>query len=763
MCSVKRNKMNNFVMDPLIDVGTRARYLRVGLSYGMIWLITWYSARLLGQIGGASLWFLPGGLRFAAIFLLGWPGVLLELVTVWVVSAVDFLGSGKTFPLWWSAQMAWLNFQWLAPVAGYALVLLPLRAWLQTSWNFKRPLHSTLFLAAALAAAALAALGGSFGLLRVGAINAAQVTPVWAAWLVGDYVGIVTLAPLLLVQVGPRLIRFLRSRPVQSSGHVWEGGAGFVLPTVVISVVSLLVVYTAPKALGLVADMPFFLLLLLLPLVGLALRFGLPSALLAVVLLDSGLVVLIAFAGQSVDALRYQLVMIAIALVGLWLGGAVEARVRVVQRYRDFAYVSNDLLWETDASGRVTAVTGRLAKHMERPIGRHWREVFANGDTAQLAALERNWQRQRPFRHLDIAVQMSDHPQRWFQINGQPLWNNVGELVGYRGTVQDVSKARRARTLLRSFNLQLQDQVTLRMRELQASQRHLQVVLAAAPVGVIELDAQGRCCFINDLASALTGCSANAVQDCSLLDFVHPDDQRQVEEVWRAHWLDEGVQQLQFRLARTKRWCALSWIHLNQADAASRGSVLVLTDATAQRQHEAALWSLAHHDTLTNLPNRSLFKDRCAQALNLAKRNQTGAAVLWVDLDGFKAVNDMLGHAAGDQLLVQVAQRLTSRARDTDTVARMGGDEFALVMSGIGDVMQADKLAAEIVASLAQPFDLKEGRGQVTASVGVALYPQDAQTVDDLIRCADLAMYSAKRGGKNKEQSWASSGLAPLD
>lgn len=754
--------MNNFVMDPLSDAGTRARYFRVGLAYGMIWLITWYSARLLGQLGGASLWFLPGGLRFAVIFLLGWPGVLLELVTVWAVSAADFLASGKTFPLLWSAQMAWLNFQWLAPVAGYALVLLPLRAWLQTSWNFKRPLHSTLFLASALVAAALAALGGSFGLLQIGAIEARQVTPIWASWLVGDFVGVVTLAPLLLVQVGPRLIRYLRGLPLLRLGHIREDGAGIAVPTVVISALSLVVVFALPKVLGLSADLPFFLLLLLLPLAGLALRFGLHSALLAVILLDSGLAVLLAVAGQSGAALRYQLVMIAIALVGLWLGGAVQARARVLQRYRDFAYVSNDLLWETDASGRVTAVTGRLAKHMVRPVGRHWREVFADGESAQLAALERNWRHQRAFRHLDIAVQTTGHPQRWFQINGQPLWSGAGELVGYRGTALDVSKARRARRLLRSYNQQLQDQVSLRTHELLASQRHLEVVLAAAPVGVIELDAQGRCCFINDIACALTGCSASDAQCRALMDFVHPDDQRQVEEVWRTHWRGDGVQRLEFRLAQTQRWCALSWIHLNDADAASRGSVLVLTDATAQRQHVATLWSLAHHDTLTNLPNRSLFKDRCAQAINLAKRNQAGAAVLWVDLDGFKAVNDTLGHAAGDQLLVQVAQRLSSRTRDSDTVARMGGDEFALVMPGVGDIAQAEKVGAEIVSSLAQPFDLTEGHTVVTASVGVALYPQDAQTVDDLIRCADLAMYSAKRGGKNKEQSWGSSGLAPL-
>jgi len=755
--------MNHFLMNPLSDAGTRARYLRVGLAYGVIWLITWYSARLLGQLGGASLWFLPGGLRFAVIFLLGWPGVVLELVTVWAVSAVDFFGSGKTFALLSSAQMVWLNLQWLAPVAGYALVLLPLRSWLQTSWNFKRPLHTSLFLASALACAALAALAGAFGLSRIGAIDVTQVTSIWASWLVGDFVGIVTLAPVLLVLVGPRLTRYLKGTALADVQPNKPLTVRYAAPTVLIAVASLLLVFALPTALKLTADLPFFTLLLLLPLAGLALRYGLRSALLAVVLLDSGLVLLIAAEGQADMALRFQLVMVAIAGMGLWLGGVVDARHDALQRYRDFSYASNDLLWEADAQGWLSRISGRLAKHIALPVGRHWHIVLAGGEPAQLAAIESHWLEQRPFRHLEVAVPFAGRVTRWVALNGQPVWNEAGDWIGYRGTAVDVSKPRRARALLRSYNQLLQDQVAARTHELENSQRHLQVILAAAPVGMMELDAQGRCCYINDTASTLTGYSVRQAQGRPLLDFVHPDDRRQVQEVWRAQSLGDSVQRVEFRLAQTQRWCALSWIHLNQADAAMRGSVLVLTDATARRQHEAQLWALAHHDTLTNLPNSSLFKDRCAQAINLAKRSSTGAAVFWVDLDGFKAVNDTLGHAAGDQLLVQVAQRLRSRARDSDTVARMGGDEFALVMSGIGDVTQADKLAAEIVASLAQPFDLKEGPGRVTASVGVALYPWDAQTVDALIRCADLAMYSAKRGGKNKEQNWRSSGLAPLD
>ena len=164
---------------------------------------------------------------------------------------------------------------------------------------------------------------------------------------------------------------------------------------------------------------------------------------------------------------------------------------------------------------------------------------------------------------------------------------------------------------------------------------------------------------------------------------------------------------------------------------------------------EKKLEFLAEHDALTSLPNRRLFDALASAALKLARRNKASNAVLFLDIDGFKTVNDTLGHGAGDELLIQISARLSDCVREADVVARVGGDEFALLLSGDCGREDAKLVAQKIVNAIARPFLLEEGPADVGASVGIALFPEDAQKLDDLVRQADDAMYSAKKGGKN--------------
>ena len=741
------------------------RFLCFAGVYLALWFATWYSARLLDSFGIVSLWYLPAGFRFFALLVLGWRGFLLETAVQMVWAVVQFTGLwGPPAPEVLSIDMLWLIYGWFAALCINAAAVFPLRRWLTGGLDLARPTHSVAFLVAALTACALAAAAGTFRLVQLGFVPAAQGTEVFAKWMIGDFIGVITLVPLLLVRIAPGLRHYLAHGRWSAPGrraHFGDASSTTDLKTILIVVVALALVFGIPWPDDINRQFPLITLLLLLPLAGIALYHGLRTAVIAILLLDGGLVVLISLFGMQENALQFQIVIIAIAAVGVWLGGAVEARNRVVARYRDFARVSNDLLWEADRNGRVFETSGRLAHHSSLTSGRYWREMLPQRCAARIT-LESALRNLQPFHNIEFALPDEGDGPRWIRVSGQPVLDDAGELDGYRGTAIDVSVERQAETLLRNYNEQLLRDVAERTRdlhlsnsELQAKERHLQVILAAAPVGVIELDDDERCSFINVNGCVLTGCTQEEARGRALLDFVHPDDREYVAFVFKINRLNDSVHWIEFRLDRTNQRCSAHWINVTGGDSGQNSTIMVLTSATARAQQDERLWTLAHHDTLTDLPNRNLFWDRMGQALRYAKRHESGAAVLWIDLDGFKGVNDRFGHAAGDLLLQQVAQRLRGRIRESDTVARMGGDEFAVIMPDISDAADALHTAGALVTSLAEPFALPQGEARISGSVGVALYPQHADGVESLTQCADMAMYQAKNAGKNQVRLWS--------
>ncbi|KPQ39665.1 MAG: putative transmembrane sensor domain [Phormidium sp. OSCR] len=166
-------------------------------------------------------------------------------------------------------------------------------------------------------------------------------------------------------------------------------------------------------------------------------------------------------------------------------------------------------------------------------------------------------------------------------------------------------------------------------------------------------------------------------------------------------------------------------------------------------ESNAALKQDANHDELTRLPNRKLFQERLRQSIDWAQTHQKLVGVMFLDLDGFKEVNDTLGHASGDILLQHVANRLSSSLRGTDTVARLGGDEFTVILPGIPSIADAERVAQKLVTTLSKPFELEEGTVSVTTSLGIGIYPIHEHQLDQLIHLADEAMFEAKKQGKN--------------
>ena len=182
------------------------------------------------------------------------------------------------------------------------------------------------------------------------------------------------------------------------------------------------------------------------------------------------------------------------------------------------------------------------------------------------------------------------------------------------------------------------------------------------------------------------------------------------------------------------------------------GAVIVFHDVSMSKAMALEMSHLAHHDILTDLPNRMLLKDRLSQAIATARRNDTQVAVMFLDLDGFKHINDSLGHAVGDKLLQSVATRLVGCVRSSDTVSRQGGDEFVVLLSEIKHAADAGITATKIITALTAPHVADQHELRVTASIGLSTYPDDGQDAESLMKNADMAMYQAKGKGRNNYQ-----------
>ena len=180
----------------------------------------------------------------------------------------------------------------------------------------------------------------------------------------------------------------------------------------------------------------------------------------------------------------------------------------------------------------------------------------------------------------------------------------------------------------------------------------------------------------------------------------------------------------------------------------------------AARDHGKMLESLALNDPLTGLANRRLLDDRMSMALVRARRNRSAMAVMYLDLDGFKEINDTLGHGAGDMLLKMVAARLVATVREEDTVARLGGDEFIIALWHVNDIDDAAAVAGKVIAAVSQTYGIEGHTVRMTTSAGISLYPVHGEVADTLMKSADLALYEAKRAGKNTYRISARTNLA---
>jgi diguanylate cyclase (GGDEF)-like protein/PAS domain S-box-containing protein len=312
---------------------------------------------------------------------------------------------------------------------------------------------------------------------------------------------------------------------------------------------------------------------------------------------------------------------------------------------------------------------------------------------------------------------------------------------------------RQVLTLLENSSLarHLEARVVERTAELRASEQRFQALVQHSSEVVILVDADARVEYVSESMTRVFGYSEAHLLGRRLTQLM--DDEagiRLLEGLAEVAERPYGVLELELPLRhRAGHQCTAQITITNLLDNPSVGGLVLNTrDISERRQLENQLVHQAFHDSLTSLANRALFKDRVDHALRRTKRQTPSVAVLFLDLDGFKEVNDSLGHAAGDRLLIQVAERLQSCVRPSDTVARFGGDEFAVLIEDASDDIDVVQVAERVLEGLRQPFVVNGRELHVRGSMGIARMESDVDGADHLLRNADLAMYRAKAAGQ---------------
>ena len=325
---------------------------------------------------------------------------------------------------------------------------------------------------------------------------------------------------------------------------------------------------------------------------------------------------------------------------------------------------------------------------------------------------------------------VADGSERTLEGIITPHFDATGMVQGAYVLITDITREREAEKALRE------------------SEERLRKFADASNEGIVFIN-EGIITDCNDAAALMMRTTHDGLVGRPNRDFIAPEDLETVVSNIRAGF-ERPYEITLVRDDGSRMAVELVGKDLVYAGVTHRMSVI--RDISDRKQAEARIQFLAHHDTLTHLPNRALLLDRIQVILGRARRNQTEVGIMFIDLDNFKTINDSLGHYAGDELLKKVASRLQSCLRAADLVGRLGGDEFLVVLDALNNVEDIAPVAEKIAEAISEPFSLEEQVLSVSASIGVSVFPRDGETPDSLIRNADAAMYLAKDRGRNNWQ-----------
>ena len=405
-------------------------------------------------------------------------------------------------------------------------------------------------------------------------------------------------------------------------------------------------------------------------------------------------------------------------------------------RLRSLFEAIPDLIWMKNVNGQYLACNPAF----EHFIGAKVEDMIGKTDYDFVATKTADY-----FHSRDLATIEGGKPkiiEDWmtfadggyrgfFEIIKVPVTTPEGQMFGVLGVARDITRRKKAEEELQLAALVVQN----------SSQ------------SIIVTDAANTIVTVNPSFERITGYKAEEVigKNPRIVS-----SGRQDKEFYKAMWnaiKTTGHWQGELWNRRKNGELFAAWLTINtiyNADGSVRNYVELSSDFTKKKEAEDLIWRQANFDFLTGLPNRHMFLDRLRQEVKKAQRSGTPMALMFLDLDHFKDVNDTLGHDTGDTMLQETARRVTSSVREMDTVSRLGGDEFTVILAELPDPGSVERVAQDILKKLSEPFKLGSEMAYVTASIGITIFPDDSTEVEELLKNADQAMYAAKQQGRNR-------------
>lgn len=422
---------------------------------------------------------------------------------------------------------------------------------------------------------------------------------------------------------------------------------------------------------------------------------------------------------------------------------AVAALRQSEERFRSLVTAMSQIVWIAEPNGEIAADSPSWRAFTGQSY-EEWRGLGAfnaiHPDDRERAV--QAWaaaMRNGVIFESEHRIRRGDGVYRWSAVRAVPILTAGGTVREWVGINIDIEDKKRAE------------------EELLIANNRLKLAVEGAGEGVWEWDIPRNKVTYSPMFREIVGYSPAELDAApkNWLSLMHPDDVAVSQAAMDEHLKGKtSSYSCEYRV-RCKggewKWVYSRGVLVEKSQAGEPLRVAgMIKDITARKESDERIWNLANFDTLTGLPNRRMFRERLTHEVLNTRRRHTATALLFIDLDGFKQVNDLFGHDAGDRLLLEAAQRIVKCVRDTDTVARLGGDEFTIILADLHGIDPVEQIAQKVLNALILPFQLGSEKAFVSGSIGISLCPHDANTPEELIRKADQAMYVAKNGGKNR-------------